>query len=297
MRRNPTLILAIVGVLVAAIGNAQEFHKEIDKSVSRHVRLDVTGTIAKSVVAELTKDKEFREQIAQQVVREIIAEIGPGIVGDTAKSVADEVSNAHGVKMRFDSSAPAHPDTYSITAVPVSVAGQFARHPAEMNALQSAGNANRQQARIRILRDRMVGSGTMRMRSNQEGATAPRSFPSDLIAVITHPLNPVDTLAIDQVRKLLTGEYTNWSQVGGEDLPVRLITSMEAPDVLESLLDTRLAPSAATVPFISFLFVGVTENRGAVGFLLTDNMQQIYQVRRHGAIKRISIKKDKYSPS
>ncbi len=37
------------------------------------------------------------------------------------------------------------------------------------------------------------------------------------VALITHPKNPVNDLTLDQVRKLYTGEYDNWKQVGGPD--------------------------------------------------------------------------------
>jgi phosphate transport system substrate-binding protein len=44
------------------------------------------------------------------------------------------------------------------------------------------------------------------------------------IAVITSPRNPVNELTFEQVRKLYTGEYGSWKQVGGPDEPVRCLT-------------------------------------------------------------------------
>ncbi len=46
----------------------------------------------------------------------------------------------------------------------------------------------------------------------------------DGLSVITHPSNSVSALTLDQVRSLFTGEFTNWSQVGGADLAVDLVT-------------------------------------------------------------------------
>lgn len=44
----------------------------------------------------------------------------------------------------------------------------------------------------------------------------------DALAVIVHPDNPVDSIDLDQVRKLYEGKITNWKQLGGRDAPVHL---------------------------------------------------------------------------
>lgn len=44
------------------------------------------------------------------------------------------------------------------------------------------------------------------------------------LAMITSPRNPVAELTLDQARKLYTGEYTNWNQVGGPNSEVRCLS-------------------------------------------------------------------------
>jgi phosphate transport system substrate-binding protein len=44
------------------------------------------------------------------------------------------------------------------------------------------------------------------------------------LALVTSPRNPVGELSLDQVKKLYTGEYSNWNQVGGPDSPVRCLS-------------------------------------------------------------------------
>ncbi|MCL2379441.1 MAG: phosphate ABC transporter substrate-binding protein [Coriobacteriia bacterium] len=50
----------------------------------------------------------------------------------------------------------------------------------------------------------------------------------DGIAVIVHPSNPVSDLTVEQVRDIFAGNITNWSEVGGEDLPVVIVNRDEA---------------------------------------------------------------------
>lgn len=43
---------------------------------------------------------------------------------------------------------------------------------------------------------------------------------SDVIAVVVHPDNPVKDLQLEQLRQIYLGGITNWSELGGEDLPI-----------------------------------------------------------------------------
>ena len=45
-------------------------------------------------------------------------------------------------------------------------------------------------------------------------------FAVDALVFVVNADNPVDSLTVEQVQKLYTGEITNWSEVGGDDLPI-----------------------------------------------------------------------------
>ncbi|MCB2180492.1 MAG: substrate-binding domain-containing protein [Desulfobulbaceae bacterium] len=47
----------------------------------------------------------------------------------------------------------------------------------------------------------------------------------DIIVPIVHKDNPVSALSWEQLADLNTGKITNWKEVGGPDLPVKVITS------------------------------------------------------------------------
>lgn len=46
----------------------------------------------------------------------------------------------------------------------------------------------------------------------------------DAIAVVVNPENPVDNLSLEEVRKIFTGEIDNWSEVGGPDENIIVIS-------------------------------------------------------------------------
>ncbi len=46
----------------------------------------------------------------------------------------------------------------------------------------------------------------------------------DAIAVVVHPDNPVEGLTIPQLSAIFSGEITNWSELGGEDRPIVLLS-------------------------------------------------------------------------
>lgn len=45
-------------------------------------------------------------------------------------------------------------------------------------------------------------------------------FAIDGLIFVVSAENPVDSLTVEQVQKIYTGEYTNWSQVGGDNVPI-----------------------------------------------------------------------------
>jgi phosphate transport system substrate-binding protein len=44
----------------------------------------------------------------------------------------------------------------------------------------------------------------------------------DALAVIVHKGNPVQNITLDQLRKVYTGQITNWKQLGGKNAPIEL---------------------------------------------------------------------------
>src|SRR5208283_2090566 len=193
-------VFMMVGVLVIMTGqmaNGQEFRKELMKGIFQTIGPNVFKDMAKSMVAELAKDENFRKQVIQQVIHEVAISIGPENMKDIVKSVAGELANVHGAKLQLAGGVTTTADAGSMRAALVSVAGELTKNPAIMNALTSGGPVTSPQALMNILRDKTASSGVIRMLPNSEKASSSRSLRHDLIAVITHPSNPVDTLTVD----------------------------------------------------------------------------------------------------
>ena len=45
----------------------------------------------------------------------------------------------------------------------------------------------------------------------------------DCIVPMVHPSNPVQNLTFEQMKKIYTGEITNWKEVGGSDSPIAVV--------------------------------------------------------------------------
>jgi len=50
----------------------------------------------------------------------------------------------------------------------------------------------------------------------------------DAIAVIVNKRNPISSLTKQQIKDIFTGKVNNWSQVGGEDVPVKVFTVQDS---------------------------------------------------------------------
>ena len=99
----------------------------------------------------------------------------------------------------------------------------------------------------------------------------------DAIAVVVHPSNPVQALSIPQLADIFSGKIVNWSEVGGEDRPIVLLSreSNSGTHVyfLEEVLrggrsdDTTLfSPDTLLMPSSEGISAEVRQNPNAIGY-------------------------------
>ena len=118
----------------------------------------------------------------------------------------------------------------------------------------------------RALRD--SGAGNM-VKPGQEHILA-----VDSLIVITNPNNPVDRLTMDQLADIYAGTITNWSQVGGEDLPIKVGTRPESSGTLDVFKNRIFTSGDAAVRADAVVQVDhdamaemVNLDRSAIGFV------------------------------
>ena len=92
----------------------------------------------------------------------------------------------------------------------------------------------------------------------------------DGIAVIVNPENPVSDLSVETIAKIYTGEITNWSEVGGNDVEIVLIgreAGSGTRDGFESITDTEDACQyRQELTSTGDVITTVSQNPGAIGY-------------------------------
>jgi phosphate transport system substrate-binding protein len=100
---------------------------------------------------------------------------------------------------------------------------------------------------------------------------------SDAIAVVVHPSNPVDRLTLQQLSAIFSGAITNWSQVGGDDRPIVLLSRESNSGTHVYFLEevvrlgdkdnkTLFSPDTLLMPSSEGISAEVRQNPNAIGY-------------------------------
>jgi phosphate transport system substrate-binding protein len=100
------------------------------------------------------------------------------------------------------------------------------------------------------------------------------AFAVDGLLVVTHPDNPVDALAMDDIAGLLSGRITNWSEVGGPDMPVNVYSRDANSGTFSTINEVILKPSGEALSPAAIILdqneaisQSVYEDPSAIGYL------------------------------
>ena len=98
----------------------------------------------------------------------------------------------------------------------------------------------------------------------------------DCVAVVVHASNPVTELTLAQLGAIYRGEITNWSEVGGPDLDIVLVSRDSASGTFEFFKEevvavedenAEFAKEAMLLPSTQAIVNEVTQNEAAIGYV------------------------------
>ncbi|MDI2588398.1 phosphate ABC transporter substrate-binding protein [Psychrobacillus sp. NEAU-3TGS] len=95
----------------------------------------------------------------------------------------------------------------------------------------------------------------------------------DGIVVVTHPTNKVKNLTMEQVKQIFTGEVTNWSELGGDDMEIVVVSREDGSgsrDAFQEIVDYssgELIRNAIIASGNGNIKTTVANNKHAVGFI------------------------------
>jgi phosphate transport system substrate-binding protein len=96
----------------------------------------------------------------------------------------------------------------------------------------------------------------------------------DSLVVIVNPANPVQSVSISDLQKIYTGEITNWSELGGDDLPITVLGRDEESGTggvfVNRIFGENPPPMAASVTVVdgnNDVAAAVADNLGAIGYV------------------------------
>lgn len=90
------------------------------------------------------------------------------------------------------------------------------------------------------------------------------------IAFAVNPSNPVKSLPVETITRLLSGQLVNWAEVGGPDMPVRVVAVKEGGGTVAAvraqiLGDAPLAAGAIRLESANHVLKVVAQELGAIG--------------------------------
>lgn len=106
----------------------------------------------------------------------------------------------------------------------------------------------------------------------------------DAIAVIVNPANTLTGLTLDQVKGIYTGEISNWSEVGGSDQVIVVVSRDSASGTFEAfnelaLKKEKVRPDSLLQASNSAVATTVANTPGAIGYVglgyVTDRIKAI----------------------
>jgi phosphate transport system substrate-binding protein len=115
------------------------------------------------------------------------------------------------------------------------------------------------------------------------------------MAIVVSTTLAVNELTLAEVRKLFTGEHTNWAQLGGPNLPIKVYTrepNAGATVYMKTKLlgEANFAPTATELSLDRAIIGQVSRSAGSVGYVRVNRISGT-------SLKAIALKNEAKSPA
>lgn len=145
-----------------------------------------------------------------------------------------------------------------------------------------------------------IGNVSRELKDTETGLTA-HKVALDGIGVVVNLANPVEDLTMEQIAKIYTGEITNWSEVGGDDLEIYVVGREDGSgtrDAFESVTGVgENAKYASMQTSTGAAKTTVATTPGAIGYVSFDSVDDTVKPLKVGgvAISTETIKDGSYT--
>ena len=139
-------------------------------------------------------------------------------------------------------------------------------HPSNLIDVQGGGSSAGIQAVESFTAQ--IGMSSRDLRETEEYLWNER-IAKDGLAIIVNPGNPVSDLTLEQIRGIYMAKYVNWSELGGNDARIHIITREEGSGTRSAFEDLVMDEHRITPRAI------VQDSNGAVRQLVTDDPNSI----------------------
>ncbi|MBD7937870.1 phosphate ABC transporter substrate-binding protein [Cytobacillus sp. Sa5YUA1] len=118
-----------------------------------------------------------------------------------------------------------------------------------------------------------IGMSSRSLESGEEEEVSPTIIAFDGIVVVTHANNKVKDLTMDEVKKIFTGEITNWKEVGGKDMEIVVVSREDGSgsrDAFQEIVDYssgELVRNSIIASGNGNIKTTVATNEHAIGFI------------------------------
>lgn len=177
---------------------------------------------------------------AEVTVQDRLTIFGPSDVGvSIISAVARQYSQAKGLNVTASNSGDSSTDLFIGNASGVEVARISAQGTDALTAVRAVADGK---ASFALVRERvtpeMLSSLTGRQ-TNADDLVIEKTIGLDALSFVAHPSNPIDSISIDAIRGIMTGEIREWNALGGPDGTIN-IHSLSMDSELMVLANERL---------------------------------------------------------